>query len=284
MNSPSRRHPDPKPRPSAQQKAAQNTQEAAVQGILQVPSRLAPAFERLLKLVTRLNQAHLPLYLGGGTILACRWGHRISTDLDLYVRRRDIANVGPALHELLQVAVTADPDVFAQPALYGHSHAVMGKVLGTECTLYSNNHLRADDAERERLGDGSILAVTNEEVMLGKIGGRLRMIAARRPMLPIRDLYDISVGGVMDPDAVQAGLASIPLPLRERIADAVENIPFDLHLIDPKPIIAPTWDIKLPGLAQRIAPAVRHASVDLLPPCAPMPPDLRFDSTENGPP
>ena len=120
--------------------------------------------------------------------------------------------------------------------------------------------------------------------MLGKIGGRLRMIDARHPMLPIRDLYDITVGGVMDPEAVQAGLASIPLPLRERIANAVENVPFDLHRIDPKWIIAPAWDVELPGLAQRIAPAVRHASVDLLPPCAPMPPELRPDSTENGPP
>ena len=256
----------------------------ALQGVLQVPDRLAPAFERLLQLVAQLERAHLPLYLGGGTILACRWSHRISTDLDLYVRRGDIANIGPALHKLLKAAATAEPEVFDDPSLYGHSHAVAALVLGVECTLYPNTHLRAKEVERECVGDRSILAATNEEVMLGKIGGRLRMIDARHPMLPIRDLYDITVGGVLDPEAVQAGLTSIPLPLRERIANAVENVPFDLHRIDPKWIIAPTWDVELPGLAQRIAPAVRHASVDLLPPCAPMPPELRPDSTEDGPP
>lgn len=279
MNAPSRRHSDPKPRPSTQQAAVQRTQEAASQGVLQVPDRLAPAFARLLQLVAQLDGAHRPLYLGGGTVLACRWGHRISTDLDLHVRRKDIAEVGPALHRLLQVAADAEPGTFASPALYGHSHAVAGRILDAECTLFPASHLQADDTERECVGNETILAETNEEVMLGKISGRMRMIDARHPMLPIRDLYDITVGSAMDPNAVQAGLSAIPIPLRERIANAVANIPHDLHHIDPKPLIAPAWNVELPGLAQRIAPAVRHASVDLLPPCAPMESDPARDNS-----
>ena len=138
MNSPSQRHSDPQPRPSTQQ-AAQHSQEAANQNVLQVPDRLAPAFARLLQLVAQLDGAHRPLYLGGGA---------------------------------------------------------------------------------------------------------------------------------MDPDAVQVGLSAIPELLRKRIADAVASIPENLHELDSKPLIDPTWDVELPGLAQRIAPAVRHASVELLPPCA----------------
>ena len=136
---------------------------------------------------------------GGGTILAARWGHRRSTDIDLALERR-------AEGSEIRFWIDPEENTFKR---------VMGELGATKFTLRPNGisadfrngnidiletNIHPAGAERDARVNGRIETVqSNAQILVGKIAGR-------GLYSPTRDLFDIAVAGKIDPGSVQTAV------------------------------------------------------------------------------
>ena len=147
-------------------------------------------------------EAAIPPHLGGGTILAARWRHRASTDVDVIFPRRG------SLTDLLQ-----DDAKNIVDRLGGKPRRLLGQRHVT--VLFPSGSIdltaidpRPDIGHRETLVDGrSELVLNNTQILRGKLERTQAMIA--------RDVFDIAAAAREDPSALAAALNMLP---GERIA------------------------------------------------------------------
>ena len=168
---------------------------------------LAAAFATMDAALGQVVPAGERWRLGGGTLLAARWGHRCSTDLDIFLPSDSgIAILDPrwnpdfadAMRQVgaISVDVLTDSLKFSFPS---------GRIEITQL----------DPVPRlpviHAIADGRDLAVyPNACVLTGKLHGR----GAR---LPARDVFDIAVARREDPDALRTAVNHIDSNLRGEI-------------------------------------------------------------------
>ena len=264
---------------------------------IRLPENVSAAFPGLAGAVLTAFQSGV-VALGGGTLLAALWGHRVSTDLDLFIapenlQKAHLAVAPKPLGAILNGAlVSAGVDIHAGTAfIHQRAAFMMGKCAdGTPWSLADMAYANPATPMHKAIEDTGIRASTLTEVMIGKIAGRafnanLRDTADhdQKPSIPIRDCYDICVCAVQRPDVLFRVLDILPIDARARIARNYHAVPHDLHLRDPKPIIAPTWAVELEGVGPAIGDAVLSGNLSLLPPAAPAPSVGSAPRTRSGP-
>lgn len=146
--------------------------------------------------------------VGGGTILAAQWNHRMSTDIDIFL---------PGNAHLAALAPAHDPEFVNRMADLGATEVkVQSRGLKfsfpagrVEVTALDPSPplapiaVEMDNASAHRLPNACILA--------GKLTGRgLR--------LPMRDVFDVCVAADLDPDALCCAVNQIPEQTRPEIA------------------------------------------------------------------
>ena len=152
--------------------------------------RCAPALGRAL---AQMERPPARWSIGGGTILARRWGHRASTDIDLTVPR------GTGIHTLDErVGGTLKADMTAAGAAEVSTGKARHRVVFDEGSI--------DIAELDaRPAGGATTAVIDEcdvtvksttQILRGKLERALRQES------PVRDLFDVAVAHHADPDAL----------------------------------------------------------------------------------
>ena len=168
---------------------------------------LAATFETVDAALRQVVPAGERWRLGGGTLLAARWGHRRSTDLDIFLPRDSgIAILDPRwnpdfVDAMRQVGATS-VDVLASSLKFSFPS---GRIEITQLDPVPD--LPVIDA----IADGRELAVySNACVLTGKLHGR----GAR---LPARDIFDIAVARREDPDALRTAVNYIDSNLRGEI-------------------------------------------------------------------
>lgn len=140
-----------------------------------------------------------------------------------------------------------------------------GDIEGTPFSLAASEFVR-DDRKVLEIIDGTFFqAATNEEILSGKLMGRLHRSGVQPSIAPIRDLYDIVVATHMDPGVVDRVLEGITPKGRSVIAADLRQLPDNLHAIDRKPILSPRYEVDMHGLAKAVAAAVEASDETLLP-------------------
>ena len=151
---------------------------------LRVRNLLGPALERL-------GPEAGPWKIGGGTVLAARWHHRESVDLDLTVS-----------------AGTAMPALFAGPTNDFEAQILQrgGSSLTVDrdrCTIrFSTGKLDLSALDptpsaghADALVDGEpAVVLSNAQILCGKL--------QRASRSPVRDVFDVAVAGELDPHAL----------------------------------------------------------------------------------
>jgi len=186
---------------------------------------LHDAVERLggVELLKRAGVA-----IGGGTVLAARWDHRASTDIDLFMSmddwmdvREDVADrlgeYGDMRFSMHPGVVTCDLDDGREFSL-GGSGSVMAAPFDSELETTTGFRTHA-----------------TAEILGRKI--RARMVNASRYL--IRDAYDVACCAKHDPAALRAVLGR--LQKQERDAVAYDGALADLKLDATKPLTRPRY-------------------------------------------
>ena len=193
---------------------------------LRVRSLLEPARDRL-------GPEAGPLKIGGGTVLAARWDHRESTDLDLTV------NAGAAIPALF---AGSDNNFEAEIRRRGGHSIAFDR---DRCTIgFSTGKLdlcaldpTPGEGHAEALVDGEpAVVLNNAQILCGKL--------RRANRSPVRDVFDIVVAQELDPHALAVAvntrtardIAAIAAAWRTSNPVFTYNAPLDLSGVQPR------WD------------------------------------------
>ena len=223
---------------------------------------LSVAFGRLLP--------DLKVVVGGGSVLAARWFHRHSTDIDMFVSPEAMARL-LGEQNLMYAAVAAHlKGVTRTVSLDAFSGFLAGDLDGTTFSLAASEFVRDDRPSSETVAGTHFHAATNEEVVAGKIRGRLHRRGDKPVEAPVRDLYDIAVAPYFEPGLIDRILHGIVPRGRAVIAADLRLLPEDIQETGSKPLIRPRYAFEWRTLAAAVADAVEAGDESLLPTPAPV--------------
>ena len=266
---------------------------------VQLPENTRTAFGGLAKAVLSAFPEGT-VALGGGTLLAALWGHRTSTDLDLFVAPANLEKahrmaapqrLGAILNQALR---KADIELASRFVILEKRAVFLRGTCGdgTPWSLADMAYMDPNLPMRQSVEGTGIRAAGITEVLMGKIAGRALNADHRNPEagegkepIPIRDCYDICICAALQPRILVGVIDALPSSARERIARNFRDAPRDLHLRDPKPIIDPAWSIELEGVAAKIGDAVAAGHLGAIPVAQPNdrlpdPPSCRAGSSK----
>ena len=181
--------------------------------------------------VTPLTPGRCGWQIGGGTILAARWRHRESQDIDLLVHPRTETRflhpeAAPDLHRRLEAAG-------ARKIRFGR----FSQILFEESRI---EMLAADPQPRvghsRAIVDGKeVTVLASSQILTGKFSNR-----SLNP--PVRDLYDLAVAGTIAPRALAIAVNALAGDdIRWRLVSwemergkFAEDGPIELHGVPPR--------------------------------------------------
>ena len=146
--------------------------------------------------VAREAIAPVELSIGGGTVLAARWGHRRSTDIEFFCRPEAYEGLGPRGRGRIERDLANIPGC--------NEHNTWCEDIATYCEIEETEVtiLPRTRPPRETGGDrleGTELEVqSNAEVLFGKLGRRM----GQSGEVLVRDVYDIVRATELDPRAL----------------------------------------------------------------------------------
>ena len=202
--------------------------------------------------------------LGGGTVLAARYGHRTSHDLDYWysnaARRRLMEQGNDYVWEMM-VGQEGRLDQERTSLLRGCA----GRLRGVEFGLSPSMEEQWGD-DGQAIEGSQIEAESTANILAGKIINRW---GSPGTIVPIRDLVDVTVAARIEPEAVNAVLQGCT---DEECIQIIENLtatPSDQYKKDPKKITGNTYKIKFEGLAQQMIKMVSEGTAEHAPQATP---------------
>lgn len=174
--------------------------------------------------------------IGGGTILAARWHHRLSTDIDLFVEEQALNDalkpnawreIGEALdREAIDETIT---DLVLSST--GFSFITSNGPI----SFYSIPYLTANAISSEREDSTGIYAEHSAEILFEKLRGR--MVNASRYVA--RDLYDVVVSYGVERASLDTAMATLSSLERDSLRYDVEQ--GDASVGDLHRVLAPAY-------------------------------------------
>ena len=197
---------------------------------LQFPRQISDALAQFAECVSSFGFLE-DAALGGGTVLAARWHHRQSTDLDFFVRQstfaETIARRESDLRDVLREVA------FGLTVTPHHMQCVV-RDTSVEISVSVTGHETAIVPETSDEAGYGIATQTTTAILVGKMAGRMM----RQGRATARDIYDLCVAERMDRDALLAAAATVPPGALRRTADFLpEELAGNQCL---KPLLAPT--------------------------------------------
>ena len=143
--------------------------------------------------VTPVCPEEAPWRIGGGTLLAARWGHRLSTDIDIFLDER--SGLG-ALNPRRDMGFTKAMEDAGAEKLSVEDRSLKYQFRTGRVEIAQLDPRPKVGHEIALVEGWRIPALGNTQILAGKLGGRgLRS--------PARDIFDIAVAGLKDPDALE---------------------------------------------------------------------------------
>ena len=171
--------------------------------MIDLPEHHLSALHRLTQALDRIVSLDA-LVLGGGTVLAARWQHRVSTDLDLFVEQRTFAAhlLWPRASELFDVVDLGREHFGAR------RHGIDVTLSTAWCSALLDVQERSDEAL------AGIALETNEAILVRKMQARMCGLG----MFTERDVYDLAAAAQHDPTALRTALSALTADERSYIA------------------------------------------------------------------
>lgn len=168
--------------------------------------RVYPLLERRLG----GDSARAGYIIGGGTMLAARWGHRASKDLDIKVNNTEGYRAVSRMHDepMLEASLDREMHAAGAHAKKRSSQLELMYIFGAQddqdpprIELVELAPKLSGQVIRTESEGMSFWSATNEEILAGKW-------IDRRDDSPVRDVFDFAVAGVRDGHALQRAMAT----------------------------------------------------------------------------
>ena len=203
------------------------------------------------------------LSFGGGTILAARWGHRVSLGVEMFCEPDAYASLGTPGLERLEAAIKAISGC-AQEVTWCDSIGTYADMDGAGVTVLPGR-FDLDPVHATRLTGTGLALHSNAEILHRKIVRRMYEAGE----IAARDVFDIVCAGQFDLPALQEALRKADPRHIETVRGLIrQHIPGERLLNDEvKPLVGPCF--------QWTAEAFKEAVLEALgvPPAAPEPPE-----------
>ncbi len=169
------------------------------QPTLVIAANVQPALEQVAPLFQKALGPNIDkLQLGGGTVLASRWQHRTSTDLDFFLHGDNQASVAVLLSTISRtIQAHADTHSLTQIQIAGHHLSF--KLQGTQTSLFTTPPL-TNVPSMQREHSTRILLEPTEEILAKKLHGRI----IGNGEFTKRDFYDFCIANLREPEALNA--------------------------------------------------------------------------------
>ncbi len=245
---PAQQEPDPPGRPTAPATARGRADPAQHQALRQAiqnqrnPGEDVPgpqgriARQVFEALTTELSPDHLSF--GGGTVLAARWQHRTSLDVDLFCQPDAYLELDAAARARLerQIALVpgCDPErTWCEPV------ATYTEIDGIEATVLPTATRPGSD-RCTRLAGTALRLQTTEEILYAKI--MHRMYSAQQ--ITVRDVYDLACARTFDPEALGNAIARIGPDIVADVKSLLTSLPRGWSDGDARQLVDPArhWD------------------------------------------
>lgn len=166
--------------------------------LLYLPEPAHSLFRRIRKALDTHISAHTPnregYQLGGGTVLAARWGHRNSEDIDLTCHPDTETAHFPTQLEMALKKVGGEAKCWGEWSRVDFTPSHLD-VFKKELTPGTGHQTAIIDGK-------PVTVLSNVQILTGKLQNR-----ALDP--PVRDVYDIAVCGIEDPQSLEAAINGI---------------------------------------------------------------------------
>lgn len=142
--------------------------------------------------------------IGGGTVLAARWGHRRSTDIDIKLR----ADAG-----LRVLKTSGDPETArrfhermkelgAVSIAEMHEDLIVVNFPTGRIDIFQSDDAMKEGQMREQLEHRTDPVASNAQILHGKMGRWARS--------PTRDVFDVAVANELAPEALETAVNGLP--------------------------------------------------------------------------
>ena len=138
--------------------------------------------------------------VGGGTVLAARWHHRLSTDIDVFIDENDMSSLldeaaWEEICEGLGKLVTDEviTGLFIRPNGFRFTY------MNVPMSLFSVRRITRSAVTNERVAPTELATESNTEILFKKIRGRM----INSSTYVARDLYDVVVAYVLDKESLK---------------------------------------------------------------------------------
>ena len=193
------------------------------------------------------------LSIGGGTVLAARWGHRRSTDIDFFCEPGAYAELDERKRAELEEALRAVPGVEAE-TLWCDPIATWCTVRDTEVTILPRPRVRALAGQGDSYLHSTRIALqANAEVLYGKIVRR--MLQAEE--VHVRDAYDIVYASERYLGSLEVARRFMGRGTLENVAALIESLPRGWTRDQEKMLLDPVVELSENRLRAGLLEALR---------------------------
>ncbi len=165
----------------------------------EIPGRPGLVARRMFNVLSEfIAPEHLSF--GGGSVLAARWAHRVSLDVDLFCDPGAYESLGRPGLERLEAAIRAIPGC-VEESTWCDSIGTYAEIDGIEVTVLPRG-FDLDPRRTTRLAGTALALHSNVDILYGKIVRRMYEAGE----IAARDLFDIVCARQFDLPALQAAL------------------------------------------------------------------------------
>ena len=218
-----------------------------------VPGRQGKVARRLFEALAKEFDPG-DLSFGGGTVLAARWQHRESRDVDLFCRADVFAGLGrearARIEERVKKMEGCDPEV-----TWCEDIGLYTEVDGIEATMLPRGQVMPD--HRTTVLAGTALSLqTSEEILYAKIVHRMY----EADEITVRDAYDVACAQVQDPEALNRAVGRIDEDIVSDVIATISNLPKGWTQDEQKPLLGARYEWNEGDLTARTAAALVDAN------------------------
>ena len=192
------------------------------------------------------------LSFGGGTVLAARWSHRVSLDVDLFCDPSAYGALGAAGLEALEAAIKAIPGCAEEPT-WCDSIGTYAEIDGFEVTVLPRaSPLLASASPPARLAGTGLSLQSSARILHAKIVNRIYEAGE----IVVRDLYDIACAAECDLPALQEAVGGLAQGELYVANELIKHLPAGWSQDNFKPLLDPRFQWDEPELMERALSAL----------------------------
>ena len=218
-----------------------------------IPGRQgAVAAEMFEKLTAFIPAQHLSF--GGGTVLAARWKHRISLDVDLFCEPTTYGKLNPRERAGIEAAIN-EIGGCGPSQTWCEDIATYTEIHGIEATVLPG--IIVIEPSKPTTLDGTWLALQgNAQILYGKIAWRMYESGE----IAVRDSYDLACARMHDPQSLAQACSHVSPRVLATVSEVIKQLPEGWSDDADKPLLQPRYTWSETELQEKVLAALRTRS------------------------